>query len=132
MLYFMKKFQTFSIIRLHVLQFNFTSYSKSINHRISIRSFLHSFNRCMILSRWKSLFENFKQRIVEEIISLRESHRWESYIVEKVCTKVSNSLEYWTEDTNDCCEEVLKVQFSQICSTNVAIKIQLYKSINWN
>ena len=28
--------------------------------------------------------------------------------------------------------DLLKIQFSQMCSTNVAIKVQLYESINWN
>ena len=34
--------------RSHVLQIDSTSYLKSIDHRISIRSFLQSSHRCMI------------------------------------------------------------------------------------
>ena len=37
-----------SITRSHVLQSDLTSYLKSMNHRISIRSFLQSSHRCMI------------------------------------------------------------------------------------
>ena len=87
------KRRNFSDVRSHVLQFDFTSYLKSLNHRISIRSFLQFSHRCMILSRWKNLFENFKQRIVEKNTSLKKSCRWKNFktrIVEKICTKISN------------------------------------------
>ena len=70
-----------SIFRSHALQFDSTSYLKSINHRISIRSFLQSSHRCMISSRWKSLLENFKQYVVEKILkyaSLRKLYRWKN------------------------------------------------------
>ena len=40
--------RNFSDVRSHVLQFDLTSYLKSIDHRISIRSFLQSSHRCMI------------------------------------------------------------------------------------
>ena len=77
-----------------------TFYNSILRHveinRISIRSFLQSSHRCMILSRWKSLLESFRQRIVEKITSLRKSRRWKSFktrIVERVCTKTSNQTE---------------------------------------
>ena len=69
-----------SIARSHVLQIDFTSYLKSINHRILICSFLQSSHRYMI-RHWKSLFESFKQYIVEKILevtSLKKLHRWKS------------------------------------------------------
>ena len=69
-----------SIARSHVLQIDFTSYLKSINHRILIRSFLQSSHRYMT-RHWKSLLESFKQCIVEktlEITSLKELHRWKN------------------------------------------------------
>ena len=40
--------RNFSNVRSHVLQFDFTLYLKSINHRISIRSFLQFSHRCII------------------------------------------------------------------------------------
>ena len=40
--------RNFSDARSHVLQFDFTSYLKSINYRISIRSFLQFSHRCII------------------------------------------------------------------------------------
>ena len=36
------------------------------------------------LRHWKSLFENFKQYIVEKITSLKKLHRWKNHIVEKI------------------------------------------------
>ena len=62
--------RNFSDIRSHVLQFNLTSYLKSIDHRISIRSFLQFSHRCMIKSR---IYRN--KRIctkASEYTSLRE------------------------------------------------------------
>ena len=90
-------FQIRSITRSHVLRFDFTLYFKSI--RVSnLDSFVFAIFISMHdldqnISRWKNLFENFKQRIAEKITSLKKSHRWKSFKtrrVEKVCTKISN------------------------------------------
>ena len=53
------------------------------------------------------------------------THRWKRriYIVEKVCTKTSDSIEYRADDTNDCCEKVLKIQFSQMCCNQNPVDI---------
>ena len=84
-------FRTSSNARSHVIQFDFTSYLKSINHRISNRSFLQSSYRIYQIEKVCSK--------VSDNASLKKSHRWKSHIVEKissrvekVCTKTSN----WT------------------------------------
>ena len=81
------------------------------------------------IRHWESFkthrFEEASELIVKEALDIR------IYIAERTCTKASDSLEYWTEDTNDCCEKMLKVQSSQMCSADVAVRIQLYESINW-
>ena len=66
--------RNFSNARSHVLHFDFTLYLKSLDYRISIRSFLQFSHRCMIqnISRWKSLFENFKQYVVKKVTSLKK------------------------------------------------------------
>ena len=55
--------------RSHVLQIDSTSYLKSIDHRISIRSFLQSSHRCMIWIEFTALKEfarSSKQYIIEK------------------------------------------------------------------
>ena len=111
-------FQIRSITRSHALRFDFTSYLKSI--RVSnLDSFVFAIFTSMHdldqdISRWKSLLGDFRQRIAEKA---------EIYIAEKVCTKASDSLEYRAEDTNDCCEKVLKIQFSQMCCNQNPVNI---------
>ena len=135
--------------RSHVLQFDLTSYLKSIDHRISIGSFLHSSHRCMILSRWRSLLENFRQRIAERVTSLKKLHRWKSHIAERVTSLRQlhrweslyesfrlSSLEYWAEDTSDCCEKVLKVQSSRVldrcCNQSSVVWIDQLRLTSWH
>ena len=80
---------------------------------------------CTKVSKYASL----KELLISEFTSLKElenSSFWKSL---HESFKL-NSSKYWAKHTNDCYEKVLKVQFSQMCSTNVAIKIQLYESIN--
>ena len=89
------------------------------------------------LRHLKSLFKNFKQYIAEKIkiyivekISefvvlkklvrkFQNTHRWEN-LHENFKL---NSLKYWTENTNDCCEKMLKIQFSQMCCNQDSIDI---------
>ena len=104
--HFMRKRKTSSVTRSHVLQFDFTSYLKSIDHRISIRSFLHSSHRCMISSRRRNLLESFKQYVAEKALkcaSLKKFQKFATmtvtfilqqirvYRVEEVCSKTSDN-----------------------------------------
>ena len=80
------------------------------------------------LRHWGSLLGSSRQYIAEKATSLRELHRWGSYIAERAASlgelhrwgslhessRLSSSEEYWTEDTSDCCEKVLKVQPPQM------------------
>ena len=51
--------------------------------------------------------------------SLKKSHRWKN-LHENFRL---NSLEYRAENTNDCCEKMLKIQFSQMCCNQNSIDI---------
>ena len=85
----------------------------------------------------KSLLENFKQYIVEKTSNNTSLKSFKIRIVEKIrklvvlkefarklqnthCWKSLhesfklNSSKYWAKDTSDCCEKVLKIQFSQM------------------
>ena len=121
------KHRTRSDIQSHALQIDFTSYLKSIDYRISIRSFLQSSHRCMIwfknLLRWKSLLESFKQCIVERIskvTSLKESisngsqsflffNKSKVYRVEKACSKVSSTKMRIVEKTSEFVVERVEI-----------------------
>ena len=130
-----------SDIQSHVLQIDFTSYLKSIDHRISIRSFLQSSHRCIIwfknLLRWKSLFENFKQCIVEktpEVISLRKFisndsqsflffNRSKIYRVEEICSKILSTRMRIAEKVSE-----FVVERTEICIVEKACT----KVSNWS
>ena len=66
---------------------------------------------------------------------LQTIHHWKSHIVEKISRSASlkkfarkfqirlNSLKYKTENTNDCCKKMLKIQFSRMCCNQNSIDI---------
>ena len=80
------------------------------------------------IHRW----ESSRIRIVErtrKVVALKKfarklqnTHRWKSL---HESFRLS-SLEYWAEDTSDCCEKVLKVQFSQMLQSEFSC---MYRSI---
>ena len=74
-------------IRFYVI-FKINKLSNFDSFVFAIFALIYNFDQ--IISRWKSLFENFKQYIVEKITSLKKLHRWKNYIVEKICTKILN------------------------------------------
>ena len=65
-----------SDVRSHVLQIDSTSYLKSIDHRISIRSFLQSSHRCMIWIELIALKEFARSNT--SLKKLQKSLRWKS------------------------------------------------------
>ena len=103
--------------RSHVLRFDFTSYLKSI--RVSnLDSFVSAIFTSMYdlvlqdLRHRKSLFESFRQRIAERVASLKKSHCWKSFRIHRWESLHEsfrlNSLKYWAESTDECCEKMLK------------------------
>ena len=74
------------------------------------------------LRHWENLLESFKQYIAKKITSLKkfqDTHRWKS-LHENFKL---NSLKYRAENTNDCCEKMLKIQFSRMCCSQNSIDI---------
>ena len=120
--------RNFSDVRSHVFQFDFTSYLKSLDYRISIRSFLQSSYRCMILdiSRWESLLESFKQHIVEKVLKYSSLKKFQNSTLKKFARKFQIELvKIQSKRHKRLLWKNVEIQFSQICCANVAIKIQL-------
>ena len=121
------KRRNFLNIRSHVLQIDFTLYLKSINHRISIRSFLHSSHQCMILSRRKNLLENFKQRIVERITSLKKFARKFQIEFVKILNKKHKRLLWKSVEST-----VFANVFDKCCNQNSIVWIDQLKLTSWH
>ena len=132
------------ITRSHVLQIDLTSYLKSTDLS-NLDSFVSALFATMYdlalqnLRHRESLHESFRIRIVEEASELivlkkfarklQNLHRWESSRTRRWKSlhesSKSDSLKYWAEDINECCEKVLK----STIFADVAIKKSLDR--NW-
>ena len=79
-------------------------------------------------SHWKSLFENFKQRIAEKVTSLKKFvlRKFQNSSLRNLHENFRlNSLKYKTDDTNDCCEKMLKYSFRK------CVMQMLQSEFNW-